>query len=96
VVTGGSRNPSAGAAAPVGVGATSTGSAALKTGGATATATSHSQDPGAQLAASTTTVTRDRWHVSWWVLVIVVLIAVLGFAAVIALTRATRQSGPAS
>jgi len=50
---------------------------------------------GQELAASTTTVTHDGWHASWWLLALTVAIAIVGFGALIALNRAgrTREAG---
>ncbi|MDT4937125.1 MAG: hypothetical protein QOG80_796 [Pseudonocardiales bacterium] len=48
-----------------------------------------------QLAASTTTVTHDRWRVAWWIVALSAAIAGLGFGAVVWLNRAIRASGGA-
>jgi hypothetical protein len=46
-----------------------------------------------QPAASITTVTRDHWHVAWWLVGLAVGIAVVGFAALLALQRIGRRPG---
>ena len=47
------------------------------------------------LAASTTTVSHDRWKVSWWVIVLVAAIAVLGLGALLGLGRLARKGSVA-
>jgi hypothetical protein len=51
--------------------------------------------PAQQLAAaSTTTVTRDRWHVAWWVIALTVALAIAGFVTIGRLNRALRPAEP--
>jgi hypothetical protein len=45
-------------------------------------------------ASSTTTVTKDKWHVSWWVIVLTVALGVAGFATVAWLNRSLRAAAP--
>jgi len=95
---GGASAPTAGAArqvAPASVPHSGRIAASMHAPGATrgtgsAGATNAAADPAQRLAASTTTITRDKWHVSWWVIVLTAVIAVLGFGMIVALNGAIR------
>ena len=50
--------------------------------------------PNAQAAASITTVTREHWHVEWWLVGLAIAIAVVGFGALFALQRFARPGSP--
>jgi hypothetical protein len=45
-----------------------------------------------QADASTTTVTHESWHATWWLIALAVAIAVLGFGALIGLNRVQRRA----
>jgi hypothetical protein len=49
---------------------------------------------GAPGAASTTTVSRENWHATWWLIVLAAGIAVLGFGALLGLNRLQRPRTP--
>jgi hypothetical protein len=46
----------------------------------------------AQADASTTTVTHESWHATWWLITLAVAIAVLGFGALVGLNRVQRRA----
>lgn len=61
--------------------------------GAKSTARSSAAAAGAvtaPVAASTTTLVTDRWHVDWWIVTLAVVIALLGFLLLAALNRKAR------
>jgi hypothetical protein len=47
-------------------------------------------------AASTTIISRDKWHASWWLLALAIGIAVLGFGGLMAINRVQRRPAKAS
>jgi len=77
---------SSGGVVPVGGSSTpASGSHATASHGVTTTATSgpapQSVAGSQQLAASSVTITREKWQASWWLIVLTLLIAIVGFAA---------------
>jgi hypothetical protein len=60
-------------------------------GGATAqTASQSSTAPAPELAATTSIVSKHTWHVSWWLIALALVIAVLGFGGLATLGRPHR------
>ena len=53
-----------------------------------------SKQPNAQAVASVTSVTREHWHVAWWLVGLAIAIAVVGFGVLVALQRFARPGSP--
>ncbi|HWB67719.1 MAG TPA: hypothetical protein VG708_12930 [Mycobacteriales bacterium] len=69
--------------------------------GSAARATSQGSDnaappqvAGQPAAASTTTVTHDKWHVTWWLIAVALAIAVAAAGGLLTISRVDRQPGP--
>lgn len=53
--------------------------------------TSATDAAAAQPVSSTTTITRDRWQVSWWLVALALSVAVAGFASLVLINRGLRE-----
>jgi hypothetical protein len=49
---------------------------------------------GTSPVASTTTVTKESWHASWWLISLLIVIAVVGVLALLAINRSLRKATP--
>lgn len=65
-----------------------------KRGSGAATVAGPVPDAAAPDVAATRTVSRDSWHVAWWLVGLAIGIAVLGFGGLALLSRASRPAGP--